>query len=208
MTRPAAALVLLLLTCSAWGTASRELLAKKKPFAANLYEAIGKSGLTITKLAVDASGLASQLANPNLKITLLAPSDAGWQRYFQDCRTGVPEYWNAAKFCSLQQLLDPANKTKLQQLLKYHMIQGPELVPLQRGSKFWHEGLRFYQAKTLQSLNIVQLRYWHMLDEAGGFEAHGTGRDGSVLTALSDRPAGKALLHVVSDVLTAFPSPF
>ena len=32
-----------------------------------------------------------------------------------------------------------------------------ELLPLQRGSKLWHEGLRFYQAKTLQSLNIVQV---------------------------------------------------
>ncbi len=43
-------------------------------------------------------------------------ADAGWQRYFQDCKTGVPEYWNAAKFCNLQQLLDPANRTKLQQV--------------------------------------------------------------------------------------------
>lgn len=41
------------------------------------------------------------------------------------------------------------------QLLKYHMVL--ELLPLQQGSKFWHEGLKFYQAKTLQSLNIVQV---------------------------------------------------
>ena len=38
------------------------------------------------------------------------------------------------------------------------MIQGPELVPLERGSTYWHEGLRFYQAKTLQSLAVVQVR--------------------------------------------------
>lgn len=126
-----------------------------------LLPALGAEASTRSP-GLQASGLASQLANPNLRITLLAPSgeaylpggcctchssplrkvpgaaaaaagtphpdpldlanplpllaDAGWQRYFQDCRTGVPDYWNAAKFCSLEQLLDPANRTKLQQV--------------------------------------------------------------------------------------------
>ena len=53
-----------------------------------------------------------------------------------------------------------------------------------------------------------QLRWWHMLDERGGFEAHGTGRDGLVLEAASNRAAGQSLLHTVDNVLTSFPSPF
>ncbi len=47
-----------------------------------------------------------------------------------------------------------------------------------------------------------------MLDDNGGFEAHGTGRDGLVLTQLSNRAAGRSLMHVVDNVLTSFPSPF
>lgn len=39
-----------------------------------------------------------------------------------------------------------------------------------------------------------------MLDRAGGFEAHGTGRAGLVLTALSNKAAGKSLMHVVDNV--------
>lgn len=47
-----------------------------------------------------------------------------------------------------------------------------------------------------------------MLDSSGGFEAHGTGRDGLVLTAFSNRAAGKSLLHVVDNVLSSFPASF
>lgn len=55
---------------------------------------------------------------------------------------------------------------------------------------------------------LPQLRWWTMLDRAGGFEAHGTGRAGLVLTALSNKAAGKSLMHVVDNVVIRFPTPF
>ncbi|PRW57877.1 beta-Ig-H3 fasciclin [Chlorella sorokiniana] len=190
-----AALVLLGL-CAAAAAAGRELQAKKAtPYAANLYEAITKAKLVTLKAAIDASGLTMAFMNPNLDVTLFAPTEEAWQRFYRDCAKPPKKAADVAKYCSLNKLLT-ANKQELQQFVQYMVLYGKATV--EAGNDWWPKGRTFVKKPTLFNKNIMRLRYL-----APYFEAHGTGRDGNV--TIPNLGAGRSLLHVIDNVPTYSP---
>ncbi|KAI7838709.1 hypothetical protein COHA_007506 [Chlorella ohadii] len=190
-----AALALLALCAVAAG---RELQAKKNtvtPYAANLYEAVTKAQLFTLKAAIDAAGLTVAFQNPNLGVTLFAPTEAAWQRFYRDCAKPPKKAADVAKYCSFDKL-KAAKKSELQQFVQYMVLYGSATV--QAGNDWWPIGRQFVKKPSLFDKNIMRLRYL-----APYYEAHGTGRDSNV--TIPNLGAGKSLMHIVDNVITYSP---
>ena len=94
---------------------------KTSPAAAGNIVQLAASDKNFSKLvaAVKAAGLAEALASPG-PFTLFAPTDAA----FAKLPAGT-----------LEKLLNPANKTTLQKILKYHLVSGAVLAADVRSGK-------------------------------------------------------------------------